>query len=42
VLIYGNWIQPFGSVPGNILQVAIAGILVVPIAGRLKKMAGQI
>ncbi|MBT2759234.1 ECF transporter S component [Mesobacillus foraminis] len=42
VLLYGNWIQPFGSVPGNILQVAIAGILVVPIAGRLKKMAGQI
>ncbi|WP_134686977.1 ECF transporter S component [Brevibacillus migulae] len=40
VILYGNWIQPFGSVPGNILQVAVAGIIVVPIAGRLKKIVG--
>lgn len=37
VILYGNWIQPFGSVPGNIMQVAIAGIIVVPLVGRLKK-----
>ena len=37
VIIYGNWVQPFGSVPGNILQVGIAGIIIVPLVGRLKK-----
>ncbi|MEH7073626.1 ECF transporter S component [Neobacillus drentensis] len=37
VILYGNWIQPFGSVPGNIMQVAIAGIIVVPLVSRLKK-----
>jgi uncharacterized membrane protein len=41
VILYGNWINPFGSVPGNILQVVIAGIIVVPLAGRLKKRIGQ-
>ncbi|MDR4949726.1 ECF transporter S component [Neobacillus cucumis] len=42
VILYGNWIQPFGSVPGNFLQVAVAGIIVVPLVGRIKKRAGQI
>lgn len=42
VILYGNWIQPFGSIPGNLMQVVIAGIIVVPLAGRLKKRAGQI
>src|SRR4051794_21839382 len=37
VILYGNWIQPFGSIPGNILQVVLAGIIVVPLVGRLKK-----
>jgi uncharacterized membrane protein len=37
VLLYGNWIQPFGSIPGNIMQVVIAGIIVVPLVSRLKK-----
>ncbi|MEH7393476.1 ECF transporter S component [Bacillus sp. JJ1503] len=37
VILYGNWILPFGSVPGNVMQVVLAGIIVVPIAGRLKR-----
>ncbi|WP_040203471.1 ECF transporter S component [Neobacillus jeddahensis] len=37
VALYGNWIQPIGSIPGNVMQVVIAGIIVVPLAGRLKK-----
>ncbi len=41
VILYGNWIQPIGSIPGNVLQVVIAGIIVVPLAGRLKKIVGQ-
>jgi uncharacterized membrane protein len=41
VILYGNWVQPFGSIPGNIMQVVIAGIIVVPLVGRLKKRSGQ-
>ncbi|MGE8207294.1 ECF transporter S component [Heyndrickxia sp. NPDC080065] len=37
VILYGNWIQPFGSIPGNIMQVVLAGIIVVPLAARIKK-----
>ncbi len=37
VVLYGNWIQPFGSIPGNILQVGIAGIIVIPLVARIKK-----
>lgn len=39
VILYANWVQPFGSIPGNVMQVVIAGLIVVPIAGRLKKIA---
>ena len=38
VILYGNWIQPFGSIPGNIMQVVIAGLIVIPLAGRIKKV----
>lgn len=41
VILYSNWIQPFGSIPGNVLQVVVAGIIVVPFAGRLKKLVEQ-
>ncbi|RNB69589.1 ECF transporter S component [Brevibacillus panacihumi] len=40
VILYGNWIQPFGSIPGNVLQIVIAAIIVIPLAGRLKKIFG--
>ena len=40
VIIYGNWIQPIGSIPGNIMQVATAGIIVIPLVARLRKAAG--
>ncbi|MEH7883392.1 ECF transporter S component [Bacillus sp. JJ1609] len=41
VILYGNWIQPFGSIPGNVMQVVIAGIIVIPLVGRFKRIAGQ-
>ncbi|WNC16283.1 ECF transporter S component [Brevibacillus brevis] len=41
VILYSNWIQPFGSIPGNFLQVVVAGIIVVPLAERLRKIARQ-
>jgi uncharacterized membrane protein len=37
VILYGNWIQPFGSIPGNVLQVVFAGIIVIPLVARIKK-----
>jgi len=36
-ILYGNWIAPASSIPGNLMQVAIAGIIVVPLAGNLKR-----
>lgn len=41
-LLYGNWYAPFFSIPGNLLQVVIAGIIVIPLAERLKKSIGRI
>jgi uncharacterized membrane protein len=42
VILYHNWIVPLGSIPGNVMQVVIAGIIVVPLVGRLKNRAVQI
>ena len=39
VILFGNWIAPFGSIPGNVVQVVVAGIIVVPFAGKLKEIA---
>lgn len=39
VFLYHNWIVPLGSVPGNIIQVVFAGIVVLPFAERLAKVA---
>lgn len=36
-LIYGNWVQPVLSIPGNLLQIGVAAVIVLPIAGSLKK-----
>ena len=41
VILYQNWFVPLGSIPGNIMQVVVAGIIVVPIANRIKKLAGK-
>jgi uncharacterized membrane protein len=37
VVLYGNWVQPFGSIPGNVMQVVVAGIIVIPIVARIKQ-----
>jgi len=29
VILYGNWIAPLGSIPGNLIQVGFAGIVVL-------------
>jgi uncharacterized membrane protein len=37
VVLYGNWIAPFGSIPGNVMQVVFAGLVVVPLVARIRK-----
>lgn len=34
--IYGNWIAPATSIPGNLVQIGVAAIIVIPIAERLR------
>ena len=31
-VIYGNWIAPAASIPGNLVQIGVAAVLVLPIA----------
>ena len=37
VILYGNWIAPLGSIPGNIIQVGVAGIIVLVFIQQLRK-----
>lgn len=37
-IIYSNWTVPALSIPGNLIQVLTAAVLVIPIAGQLKKI----
>ncbi len=41
-IIYGNWIAPVMSIPGNIIQVATAAVIVAVIAGRIKVISDRI
>lgn len=36
-IIYGNWAAPAASIPGNVVQVVTAGVIVVPVAVALRK-----
>nr|WP_051527132.1 ECF transporter S component [[Eubacterium] cellulosolvens] len=38
VILYHNWIAPFGSIPGNILQVGTAALIVLAIMPVLRKV----
>ena len=38
VILYGNWFTPFGSIPGNIIQVGVAGIVALLCVEPLKKI----
>jgi uncharacterized membrane protein len=37
VILYGNWISPVTSIPGNITQIVIGAIIGLPIAAALKR-----
>ncbi len=39
VILYGNWLAPVSSIPGNLVQIGAAAVLTLPIAGRLRTAA---
>lgn len=42
-IIYGNWIAPVMSIPGNLVQIGVAAALTLPIVEVLRKaLAGRI
>ena len=36
-IIYGNWLAPMASVPGNLVQIGVASALVLPVVPKLRK-----
>ena len=38
IVIYGNWVAPITSIPGNIVQVVVGGIIAFPIIKALKRV----
>lgn len=36
-LLYGNWITPATSIPGNVMQIIVGAIIALPIAKALKQ-----
>lgn len=41
-ILYGNWLAPAASVPGNLVQIAAAAVIVLPVAQRLRNAAVSI
>ncbi|MCU6763751.1 Thiamine precursor ECF transporter S component HmpT [uncultured Roseburia sp.] len=41
-IIYGNWIAPAASIPGNLLQIGLAAVVTLAIVGRLNTAAKRI
>jgi hypothetical protein len=38
VVLYGNLYQPVTSIPGNIVQIAVAGVIAIPVIFSLRKI----
>ncbi len=36
-VIYGNWIAPMASIPGNLVQIGVASAVVLPMVAKLRK-----
>jgi len=36
-LIYGNWLAPMTSIPGNLAQIGVAAVIALPILAKLRK-----
>lgn len=42
VFLIGNWVAPLGSIPGNIIQVGVAGVLVLAVIQQLRKFVRKV
>lgn len=40
-ILYGNWLAPLSSIPGNIIQIIVAAIISFPVIGLLKRAIKQ-
>lgn len=38
-IIYGNWLAPVSSIPGNLVQICVAAVIVLAVVGRLNAVA---
>lgn len=36
-IIYGNWLIPMTSIPGNLIQIGVASVIVLPVVLKLRK-----
>lgn len=41
-ILYGNWISPITSIPGNIAQIVVAACVVLPFANRMKQFMKKV
>ena len=41
-IIYGNWVTPATSIPGNLLQIGVAAVIVAIVIVPLKKAANKL
>lgn len=37
-MLYGNWVAPATSIPGNIVQVVVGAIIAIPVIAALRKV----
>ena len=37
--IYGNWVAPVTSIPGNLVQIGVAAVITLIVVGRLNVAA---
>lgn len=42
VILYGNWVVPVTSIPGNLIQVGCAAVIVLLIAEKLRTLAAKL
>ena len=40
-ILYGNWIAPVASIPGNLVQIGVAAVIVLLIVGQLQKIVNK-
>ena len=36
-IIYANWLAPMASIPGNLVQIGVAAVIVLPVLAKLRK-----